>query len=66
MRFAAFVANLCGAAIRKTLEVKDVRAMFDRDAVVARGGSPEDLAAHLKSETARFAGIIRKGNITLQ
>jgi tripartite-type tricarboxylate transporter receptor subunit TctC len=54
------------AAIRKTLEVKDVRAMFDRDAIVARGGTPEDLAAHLKSETVRFAEIIRKGNITMQ
>lgn len=54
------------AAIRKTLETKEVRALFDRDALVARGGTPEDLAAHLKSETARFAEIIRKGNITLQ
>lgn len=53
-------------AIRKTLETKDVRALFDRDALVARGGTPDDLAAHLKSETARFAGIIRKGNISMQ
>jgi tripartite-type tricarboxylate transporter receptor subunit TctC len=53
-------------AIRKTLETKEVRALFDRDALVARGGTPEDLAAHLKSETTRFADIIRKGNITLQ
>jgi len=43
-----------------------VRPMFDRDALVGRCGTPEDLAAHLKSETARFAEIIRKGNITMQ
>lgn len=54
------------AAIRKALETKEVRVLFDRDALVARGGTPEDLAAHLKRETARFADIIRKGNITLQ
>jgi PHP family Zn ribbon phosphoesterase len=60
------IVTTLNTAIRKALEVKDVRAIFDRDAVVVRGGSPEDLAVHLKSETARFAEIIRKGNITMQ
>ncbi len=60
------IVTTLNAAIRKTLELKDVRAMFDRDALVARGGTPEQLAVHLKSETARFAEIIRKGNITMQ
>jgi len=59
------IVGTLNAAIRKTLDHKDVRAMFERDALVARGGSPEDLAAHLKSETSRFADIIRKGNITM-
>ena len=54
------------AAVGKALETKEVRALFDRDALVARGGTPDDLGAHLKSETARYAEIIRKGNITLQ
>lgn len=54
------------AAVGKALESKDVRAIFDRDALVARGGTPDDLGAHLRSETARYAEIIRKGNITLQ
>ena len=60
------IVTTLNTAIRKALEVKDVRAIFDRDAVVVRGGSPEDLAVHLKSETARFSEIIRKGNITMQ
>ena len=60
------IVTSLNAAIRKTLETKDVRALFDRDALVARGGTPEDLAAHLKSETVRFADIIRKGNISIQ
>ena len=54
------------AAIRKALETKDVRALFERDALVAVGGTPEDLGDHLKREIARYAEVIRKGNITLE
>jgi tripartite-type tricarboxylate transporter receptor subunit TctC len=54
------------AAIRKALETKDVRALFERDALIAVGGTPEELGAHLKNEIARYAEVIRKGNITLQ
>lgn len=53
-------------AVRKVLETKEVRALFERDALVAVGGMPEELGAHLKSEIARYAEIIRKGNVTLQ
>lgn len=60
------VVNTLNAAVNKALAMKEVLAIFSRDAVVARGGTPEELAAHLKSETARFAEIIRKGNITMQ
>lgn len=54
------------AAIRKALETKDVRALFERDALIAVAGTPEELGAHLKNEIARYAEVIRKGNITLQ
>ena len=54
------------AAIGKALETKEVRALFERDALVAIGGTPEDLGDHLKREIARYAEVIRKGNITLQ
>lgn len=60
------IVTVLNAAVGKALETKEVRALFDRDALVARGGTPDDLGAHLKSETARYAEIIRKGNITLQ
>jgi tripartite-type tricarboxylate transporter receptor subunit TctC len=59
------VATL-NAAIRKSLETKAVRALFEQDALVAVGSTPEDLDAHLKRETERYADIIRKGNITAQ
>ena len=54
------------AAIRKALGTKAVRALFERDALIAVGSTPEELAAHLKREIARYAEVIRKGNITLQ
>ncbi len=53
-------------AIGKALETREVRALFERDALIAVGGTPEDLGAHLKREIARYAEVIRKGNITLQ
>jgi tripartite-type tricarboxylate transporter receptor subunit TctC len=54
------------AAIRKALETKTVRALFEQDALNSVGSSPEELAAHLKGEIDRFAEVIRKGNITAQ
>ncbi len=60
------VLNTLNAAVNKALQTKEVLAIFERDAVVVRGGTPEQLGAHLKSETARFAEVIRKGNITMQ
>jgi len=52
--------------IAKALDAQAVRSLFARDALTAIGGAPEDLAAHMKSEIARYAEVIRKGNITVQ
>lgn len=52
--------------IGKTLESRPVRALFEQDALTALGGTPEDLAAHMKSEIARYGDVIRKGNVTVQ
>lgn len=60
------IVGTINAAVRKALETKDVRALFERDALVPVGGTPEELGAHLKSEIARYGEVIRKGNITLQ
>ena len=59
------VATL-NTAIRKALETKAVRALFEQDALISVGGTPEELGAHLKRETDRYAEVIRKGNITAQ
>jgi tripartite-type tricarboxylate transporter receptor subunit TctC len=59
------VTSLNGA-VRKALDSKAVRAMFEQEALTAVGNSPDEFAAFLKSEIARYAEIIRKGNITVQ
>lgn len=59
------VATL-NSATRKGLETRAVRAMFETDALTAVGNSPEEFGAFVKSEIARYAEIIRKGNITAQ
>jgi len=43
-----------------------VRSLFERDALIAVGSTPEELAAYLQREIDRYAEVIRKGNITLQ
>ena len=60
------IVGTINAAVKKALETKDLRALFERDAIVPIGGTPEQLGAHLKSEIARYAEVIRKGNISLQ
>lgn len=54
------------AAIRKALETKAVRALFEQDALTAVGGTPEELGAHLQREITRYGEVIRKGNVTVQ
>ena len=53
-------------AMKKALDTKAVRALFEKDALAAVGSTPEELGAHLKSETERYAAVIRKGNIAAQ
>jgi tripartite-type tricarboxylate transporter receptor subunit TctC len=60
------IVGTINAAVKKALETKDLRALFERDAIVPIGGTPEQLGAHLKSEIARYAEVIRKGNISVQ
>jgi tripartite-type tricarboxylate transporter receptor subunit TctC len=60
------IVSTINAAIRKALETKTVRTLFEQDALISVGSTPEELAVHLKREIDRFAEVIRKGNITAQ
>ena len=53
-------------ATKRALDSKAVRAIFEQEAMTAVGDSPEEFGAHVKREIARYAGIIRKGNVTVQ
>jgi tripartite-type tricarboxylate transporter receptor subunit TctC len=53
-------------AVRNALDTKAVRVLFEQDALTPVGSTPEELGAHLKRETDRYAEVIRKGNITAQ
>ena len=59
------IATINGA-IRKALETNTVRALFEQDALISVGSTPQELGAHLKREIERYADVIRKGNITAQ
>ena len=54
------------SATRKALDSKAVRVVFEQEAMTAVGDSPDEFGAHVKRELARYAEIIRKGNITVQ
>lgn len=60
------IVSTINAAIRRALDTKTVRALFEQDALISAGGTPEDLGVHLKREIERYADVIRKGNITAQ
>ena len=60
------IVSTINAAIRRALDTKTVRALFEHDALISAGGTPEDLGVHLKREIDRYADVIRKGNITAQ
>ncbi len=60
------IVTAVSGGVRKALAAKAVRAMFEQDALTAVGSTPEELGAHLKSEIARYAEVIRKGNVKPQ
>jgi len=60
------IVGTINAGIRKALETKAVRTLFEQDALIPVGGTPEELGAHLKREIDRYAEVIRKGNVTVQ
>lgn len=54
------------AEVAKALKDKDVAGFYEREGLDAVGSSPEKLSALVKKEIAKYAGIIKKGNIKLK
>ena len=59
----AVVARL-NAEVNKALASEGVVEAFRKGGIVSMAGSPEQFGAFLKSETARYAGVIRAAGIT--
>ena len=49
--------------INKTLQVPEVLARFAADGAEAAGGSPQQLAAHIKAESEKWARVIKQAGI---
>jgi len=62
---AAIVTRL-NRETNEVLKMEDVRAKLAGIGIDIAGSTPEELGARLKSEIARYAEVIRKGNIAAQ
>jgi len=60
------VVDTINGAVKKALETKALRALFEQDALTPVGSTPEELGAQLRREIDRYAEVIRRGNITSQ
>ncbi len=52
--------------IKKALNAEDVKEFMKREVIDPVGSTPEELTANFKKEVAKYAKIIKAGNITVQ
>jgi tripartite-type tricarboxylate transporter receptor subunit TctC len=60
------IIDKLNAEIAKALKTKEVREFMPREALDPVASSPEDLAANFRREVARYAKIIKAGNIRVE
>ena len=60
------IVDKLNAEIAKALKADDIRAFMVREALDPVASSPEELHANFEREIARYAKIIKAGNITVQ
>jgi tripartite-type tricarboxylate transporter receptor subunit TctC len=59
------IIDKLNSEIAKALKSKDIQDFMPREALDAVASSPEELSANFKREIARYAKIIKAGNISL-
>ena len=59
------VAKLHALAL-EALKAPEMRDIIAKDGGDVVGSTPEELGAHLRSEVARYAKVIKAGNITAE
>jgi len=60
------IINRLNGEIAKVLELKDVKDALDRQGAEAQGSTPQEFAAFLKTEYAKWARVVKEGNIRMQ
>ena len=60
------IVDKLNAEIAKALKAKNIQEFMPREALDAVASSPEELQANFKREIARYAKIIKAGNIKLE
>ncbi len=60
------IIDKLNAEIAKALKTKEIREFMPREALDPVASSPEELAANFKREVARYAKIIKAGNIRVE
>jgi tripartite-type tricarboxylate transporter receptor subunit TctC len=62
----AAVVNRLNGEIAKVLELKEVRDALAKQGAEAQSGSPQEFAAFLKTEHAKWARVVKEANIRIQ
>jgi tripartite-type tricarboxylate transporter receptor subunit TctC len=60
------IINRLNAEIAKVLELKDVQEALARQGAEAQPSSPAEFAAFLKSDSAKWARVVKEGGIRIQ
>jgi tripartite-type tricarboxylate transporter receptor subunit TctC len=60
------VVERMNAAIKKALDSSEVKSFMGREALEGIASSPEELVEKFKSDSARYAGVIKAAGIKVQ
>ncbi len=60
------VVQAMNTAVNRALAAPAVTAAFEKGGIASLSGTPEQFTAFIRSEIAKYAEVIRKGNITLE
>ena len=60
------IVRRLNAELGTILKMPDIRASFAKQGVVAAGGTPEDFAAFMRAESARWGEVVRRNNIKIE
>ncbi len=60
------IVQRLNAELGSILKMPDIRDGFAKQGVIAAGGTPEDFAAFMRAESARWGEVVRRNNIKIE